>query len=77
MSSNNCEHRQYMKKVVEQSWQGHATLWVLVERKCAQCGHTQQDWEFGDHESIGGSRMFPDDINFFTGGEFEEVIAKD
>ena len=64
-----CYHENYTKTCLEQKWTGHSTCLVLALRNCTDCGHSQEDWEFGDHESIGGPRMFPDDINFFTGKE--------
>jgi hypothetical protein len=75
-----CLHQCYTKIEVEEKWAGHSTCTVLVRRTCLDCGHSEDEWEFGDHESIGGSRMFPDDENYFSwkarrakGGEAIEV----
>lgn len=69
MPEGKCQHEHYNKTQVDERWAGHATCYVLARRTCSDCGHTQDDWEFGDHESIRGPRMFQDNANFFNNKE--------
>jgi hypothetical protein len=59
-----CACKEYSKTQVDEKWTGHSLCWVLVRRTCSCCDFFREEWEAGDHEQIGGPRMFADDLDY-------------